>query len=91
MTFSFFATPMRAQKSRIGFRRVAAATKPGDRRHPRIVPAADELLLDQRQQLPLAHHRVIQIQPRELDLLRSRAERLRRVRRLSTTQSYSGR
>ena len=69
--FSFFATPMRSQKSRIDFRRVAAAAKAADRRHARIVPAGDVLLLHELQQLALAHHRVVQVQPRELDLLRA--------------------
>ena len=52
-------------------RRVAAPAQPGDRRHARIVPAADVLLLHELQQLALAHHRVGQVQPRELDLLRT--------------------
>ena len=51
-------------------RRVAAAAQTGDRRHARIVPAGDVLLLHELQQLPLAHHGVVQVQPRELDLLR---------------------
>ena len=51
-------------------RRVAAAAQAADRRHPRIVPAGDVLLLHELQQLALAHHRVVQVQPRELDLLR---------------------
>ena len=58
-----------------GFRRVPAPPDAGDRRHPRIVPSRDELLLDQREQLALAHHRVIQIEPREFDLPRPRPER----------------
>ena len=54
------------------FRCEPAAANPGDGRHAGIVPAADELLLDQRQQPALAHHRVIQVEPGKLDLLRTR-------------------
>src|SRR5581483_9820282 len=64
MTFSFFATPIRAQKSRS-----ASGVYPR-RRHPRIVPSRDELLLDELQQLSLAHHGVVQVQARELVLTR---------------------
>jgi len=53
-----------------GFRRVSAAAQAADRRHPGVVPAVDEPLFDQFQQLALAHHRIRQIQPREFDLLR---------------------
>ena len=52
------------------FRRVAAAPQAADRRHPRIVPAGDVPLLHQLQQLALAHHGVVQVEARELDLLR---------------------
>ena len=52
------------------FRRVAAAAQARDGRHARIVPAGDVLLLDQLQQLALAHHRVIQVEARELVLAR---------------------
>ena len=65
------------------FRRVAAAAQAADGRHPRIVPAGDVPLLHQLQQLALAHHRVVQVQPRELDLLRLVAASIR----LSTSQS----
>ena len=58
-----------------GLGRVAAPPQSRNRRHARVVPAGDEPLLDERQELPLAHHRVVQVQPRELDLLRPRAER----------------
>ena len=51
-------------------RRVAAAPQAADRRQPRVVPARHVPLLHQLQQLALAHHRVIQVQARELDLLR---------------------
>jgi hypothetical protein len=40
------------------------------RRNPRIVPAADPVLLDQLQQLALAHQRVGEVQPGKFDLLR---------------------
>ena len=52
------------------FRRVAATSEAGDRRHARIVPSFDEMLLHELQQLPLAHDGVIQVQARKLDLLR---------------------
>ena len=68
-------------------RRVAAAAQAGDRRHARIVPAGNVLLLHELQQLALAHHRVVQVQPRELDLLRPIAVRSG----CATSQSYSGR
>src|SRR5207245_5114933 len=42
-----------------GFRAVAAAAHPGDRRHPWIVPAADRTVLHQREQVAFAHDRVI--------------------------------
>ena len=51
--------------------RVAAAAHPGDRRHPGIVPAGDEALLHQLEQFPLAHHGVVEVQPRELVLART--------------------
>ena len=50
--------------------RVAAAAQAADGEHPRIVPAGDVLLLHELQQLALAHHRVGEIEPGELDLLR---------------------
>ncbi len=53
------------------FRGEAAAAQPGHGRHPRIVPAVDVLLLDQLQQLALAHHRVVQVETRELVLTRT--------------------
>ena len=51
-------------------RRVAAAPQAADRRHPRIVPAGDVPLLHELQQLALAHHRVVQVEARELVLMR---------------------
>ena len=51
-------------------RRVAAAAEPGEGRHPRVVPAPDVPLLDQPEQAALAHHRVGEVEARELDLLR---------------------
>ncbi len=51
-------------------RRVAAAADAGDGGHARVVPAGDDLLLHQAQQLPLPHHRVRQVQAGELDLAR---------------------
>ena len=52
------------------FRRVAAAAQAAERRHARIVPAADTALLHQLQQLALAHQRVGQVEAVEFDLLR---------------------
>src|ERR1043165_9432117 len=43
--------------------------------HPRIVPARDVAALDQREQLALAHQRVVERQPRELVLVRPRVPR----------------
>ena len=62
------ADPFAERAHRLG--RVAAAAQAADRRHPRVVPAGDVLLLHELQQLALAHHRVGQVEPRELDLLR---------------------
>jgi hypothetical protein len=53
------------------FWREAAPPESGQRRHPRIVPSIDQLAFDQGEQLALAHHRVIQVQARELDLPRA--------------------
>ncbi len=70
------ALPERADRGR----RKAAAAHAGQRRHARIVPAVDEAVLHERHQLALAHHRVVEIAARELDLLR-RARRRRQGRR----------
>ena len=85
MTFSFLATPMRVAEVADRLRRVAAAAQAADRRHARVVPAADVPSAHELQQLALAHHRVVQVQPRELDLLRR--GRLRSRRSVSITQS----
>ena len=53
------------------FRRVAAPAQAADGRHARVVPSRDVALLHQLQQLPLAHHGVVQVEPRELDLPRT--------------------
>ena len=55
-----------------GFRRKAAAADPGERRHARIVPAADALFLHQLQQLALAEQRVGEVEPVEFNLLRGK-------------------
>ena len=52
--------------------REAAAPHADDRRHARIVPAGDVAFLDEREQLALAHDRVGEVQPGELDLARLR-------------------
>src|SRR5204863_4759348 len=51
--------------------RVAAAAQSGEGRHARIVPTAHTLFLHELQQPPLAHHRVGQVEARELDLFRA--------------------
>ena len=51
-------------------RRVATAAQAGHCRHARIVPAVDMVLADQLGQAPLAHHRIFEVQPAELDLTR---------------------
>ena len=53
-----------------GLRRVAPPTQPANRRHPRVVPSRHVPLLHELQQLPFAHHGVVQVEPRELDLVR---------------------
>ena len=70
MTFSFFAHADARAEVADRFRRVAAAPQAGDGRHARIVPSGDVPVLHELQQLALAHHGVVQVQPRELDLLR---------------------
>ncbi len=50
--------------------RVAATAQPGNRRHAWVVPARHVSLLHELQQLPLAHHGVIQIEAGELVLPR---------------------
>ena len=52
------------------FRRITAAPKAGQRRHSRIVPAADMILLHQLQKLAFAQRRIGEIEPGKLDLLR---------------------
>ena len=51
-------------------RRVAPAAEALKRGHPRVVPAADVTVPHQPEQPPLAHHRVREVQPGELDLPR---------------------
>ena len=41
-----------------GFRRITAAAKPRQSRHPRIVPAVDIFFLHELQQLAFAQHRI---------------------------------
>mmetsp|Transcript_5508 Transcript_5508/g.13223 ORF Transcript_5508/g.13223 Transcript_5508/m.13223 type:complete len:548 (-) Transcript_5508:1450-3093(-) len=53
--------------------REAAAAQADQRRHARVVPAADVLLLDELAQLALAGDDVVQVEPAEFDLLRQRA------------------
>ena len=49
-------------------RTVASATEPTDSRHAGIIPAVDELLIDQCQQITLRHQGVVQVQFVELCL-----------------------
>ena len=62
------ADPRGELADRLG--REAAAPQADERRHPRVVPARDEPFLHELQQLALAHHRVGEVQARELDLPR---------------------
>ena len=48
---------------------IAPTAERADRRHPGIVPARHDTFLHQLKQLALAHHRIGQIQPRELVLV----------------------
>ena len=64
------ATPIRLTEIANRLGRVAASPQPADRRHAGIVPAPNEPVAHQLQQLPLAHHRVRQVQPGEFNLLR---------------------
>jgi hypothetical protein len=66
---SRLATPIVAEvPDRLG--RVAAAAQAAQRRHARVVPAVDVPSSTSSQQLALAHDRVGQVEPGELDLLR---------------------
>jgi hypothetical protein len=69
-TFTRLATPMRSQNARTASGVIAATPHAAQRRHARVVPAGDVLLLDHAAQLALAHDRVAQVEPGELDLLR---------------------
>jgi hypothetical protein len=55
-------------------RREAAPAQPDDGRHARVVPAVDEFLVDQLDQLALAHHDVGEVQAVELGLARQQEE-----------------
>ena len=59
-----------------GRRRHPAAAQAGDRWEAGIIPAADQALADQLQQLPLAHDRVAQAQAGELELVRQRPRQI---------------
>src|SRR5262245_46816292 len=58
--------------------RIPPPAQTSERRQARVVPSGHELLSYKRQQLALAHHRVVQIEACELDLLRTRLELARR-------------
>ena len=68
---SVLATPTRSTEVADGLGRVAAPAQAAERRHARVVPAATWPSVDQPQQLALAHHRVGEVQARELDLPRA--------------------
>ena len=62
---------MRSQKLRMEARREAAAAQAAERRHAGIVPAGDEMLLDELAQLALAHDCVVDAEAGKLDLART--------------------
>ena len=51
-----------------GLRRIAPPPQPADGGHPRIIPPGYIAVLHQLPQHPLAHHRMAEVQPRELNL-----------------------
>ena len=51
-----------------GLGRIATTTQPTDRRHARVIPACYVPLLDELEELTLAHHRVGEVQAVELNL-----------------------
>src|SRR5690606_26770871 len=51
-------------------RSISPSAQSADGGHAGVIPAFHILLVDQLEQLPLAHHRVIQIEARKLVLLR---------------------
>ena len=57
----------------------AAPPQSGDRDHPRIVPAIDQLLVNQLDQLSLAHHRISKIESGEFVLMRKRRRQFQRL------------
>ena len=69
------ATPMRLTKSRIAAGGTPRRRKPGERRHARIVPAADMAAAHEFGEHALRQHRVGEIEPRELVLVRVRGHR----------------
>jgi hypothetical protein len=61
------ALPEHAQRGR----REAAPARARERGHARVVPAVDQAFLHELHELALAHHRVVEVAARELDLLRA--------------------
>ncbi len=53
-----------------GFRRITPAAQSGDRRHARVVPPVNDILLHEEEQFPLAHHHVRNVEACKFDLLR---------------------
>ena len=77
ITLSRLATPTISAKARTEAGVYPFAAQGADRRHTRVVPAHDGALLHEFQQFAFRHHRVGQVQPRELVLVRRPdAERL---------------
>ena len=77
--FSRLATPIRSAE--VAERRCWIASPPhaADRRHARVVPASHVALLDQTQQLALAHQGVRHVETRELVLVGKRARQIERL------------
>ena len=63
------ATPIDVAEDGDGLGREAAAPEAGDGRHARVVPAVDELRLDELEQAALGEDGVAEVEPGELDLL----------------------
>ena len=64
------ATPILSAKARIASGVTPRRRSPAMRGHPRIVPSRHVPIVDQPEQLPLAQHGVVQLEPGELGLLR---------------------
>ena len=74
-TLLALATPMRLTKSRIAAGGTPRRRKPGQRRHARIVPAADMAAAHEFGEHAFRQHRVGEIEPGEFVLMRMRRHR----------------